>query len=650
MGVPRLVPLPANDDWPAVRRAIGKLASSKLGPGATPTFAGFTISGLTASRLVASGASKQLVSADLFSWITGTANRISIADDGDGTITLSLPQDIHTGASPTFAGLTLTSDLTMGIDTDRSITFDGNGNDCVISYTGGTNTLDFGDTIIQTSSTIKSGTVNTNNFRNAAGTESIVWAGTRWEVGDDWYITGVSTASSFAGVNVTSGADPGHTHGSGSITEADPIYAAWIAGPPNVSEFTNDSNYLTATTALWSRAGTVLSPTTVDDDVLTTGTLGAGTATVTSLDAGSGTITTTGAGRFDGGVGVNADPSAMLALNVGGDDVVDKRARFFNSHTASIGNYVKFDYSLQTSTQTRTAKIDIVRFSDITDATRTTNYAMRTWYNGAAVDLLTITGNDLGLGVAGGVTTLYGNLTMPAGNLTINAGDLAISDNYSFLIGGGEDLNLYSDGANAIGVIGTSLQLGDGSGNHTAFSLAGVQTMAGTARVTRHFYLNAASFTKKVATTPTRGWIDDFETFDFATNPGAQEEMFFTMNLPYRYDAGTVVNVTIIWVYDDVAASDAKFVRWGCDCTPVADGEVVAGSATATITKDTANMDVNNTKRTHTTLTTGITNGVAHDQISLRIYRDYAADDYGHDARVIGVHITYTMDKLGLAA
>lgn len=39
--------------------------------------------------------------------LTGTANRISVTN-GAGTITLSGPQDIHSGASPTFAGLTVT--------------------------------------------------------------------------------------------------------------------------------------------------------------------------------------------------------------------------------------------------------------------------------------------------------------------------------------------------------------------------------------------------------------------------------------------------------------------------------------------------------------------------------------------------------------
>jgi len=58
--------------------------------GASPTFAGLTLSGLTASRLMASSAAKALVSADLASWVTGTANEINIADDGDGTITIGI--------------------------------------------------------------------------------------------------------------------------------------------------------------------------------------------------------------------------------------------------------------------------------------------------------------------------------------------------------------------------------------------------------------------------------------------------------------------------------------------------------------------------------------------------------------------------------
>jgi len=80
---------------------------------ASPTFAGLTLSGLTASRLLATNGSKALTSTDLASWVAGTTNRITVTDDGDGTITLSAPQDLHTGASPTFGGLSLNGNLVL---------------------------------------------------------------------------------------------------------------------------------------------------------------------------------------------------------------------------------------------------------------------------------------------------------------------------------------------------------------------------------------------------------------------------------------------------------------------------------------------------------------------------------------------------------
>jgi hypothetical protein len=72
-------------------------------------FASLALTGLTATRLMATDANKTLASvANLALWVAGTSNRVTVANDGDGTITLSGPQDYHTGASPTFAGLTLT--------------------------------------------------------------------------------------------------------------------------------------------------------------------------------------------------------------------------------------------------------------------------------------------------------------------------------------------------------------------------------------------------------------------------------------------------------------------------------------------------------------------------------------------------------------
>jgi len=105
--MPANFPNPGTAIGTRARRAIQK-SSVKLGPGAEPTWAGITITGLTASRLACTDADKKLASvADLTSWIAGTTNRVTVVDDGDGSITLSGPQDIHTGASPTFANMIL---------------------------------------------------------------------------------------------------------------------------------------------------------------------------------------------------------------------------------------------------------------------------------------------------------------------------------------------------------------------------------------------------------------------------------------------------------------------------------------------------------------------------------------------------------------
>jgi hypothetical protein len=96
--------------------------------GASPTFVGLTLSGLTASRLMATDGTKAAVSvAALTSWIAGTVNQITVTDDGDGTVTLSTPQDIHTGATPSFAGFTKIGDASnyTTIEADGTVEFNG---------------------------------------------------------------------------------------------------------------------------------------------------------------------------------------------------------------------------------------------------------------------------------------------------------------------------------------------------------------------------------------------------------------------------------------------------------------------------------------------------------------------------------------------
>lgn len=87
----------------------------------SPEFVGVTLSGLTASRLMATDGSKAAASVtDLTSWIAGTANQITVTDDTDGTVTLSTPQDIHTGATPTFANLISSGYVRVGTTADTT--------------------------------------------------------------------------------------------------------------------------------------------------------------------------------------------------------------------------------------------------------------------------------------------------------------------------------------------------------------------------------------------------------------------------------------------------------------------------------------------------------------------------------------------------
>jgi hypothetical protein len=68
---------------------------------------------LTADSAQTSGVKWAAAPSSGVSSITGTANQV-IASAAGGAVTLSLPQNIHTGASPTFSQLTLTDNLHMG--------------------------------------------------------------------------------------------------------------------------------------------------------------------------------------------------------------------------------------------------------------------------------------------------------------------------------------------------------------------------------------------------------------------------------------------------------------------------------------------------------------------------------------------------------
>lgn len=93
-------------DWLNLEFIINDLASRVIGqelsPGSSPTFAGSIVTGLTASSLVGTNASKLLESVTIGSSLTYTRP------------TLNAIQDIRVTASPTWVGLTLSGKVTSG--------------------------------------------------------------------------------------------------------------------------------------------------------------------------------------------------------------------------------------------------------------------------------------------------------------------------------------------------------------------------------------------------------------------------------------------------------------------------------------------------------------------------------------------------------
>jgi hypothetical protein len=77
---------------------------------------------VTASRLAAFGSGKTLSSvASLTSWIAGTANRVTVNDDADGTVTLTTPQDTATTSDVGFNSVTTSVGYTITPGSDITV-------------------------------------------------------------------------------------------------------------------------------------------------------------------------------------------------------------------------------------------------------------------------------------------------------------------------------------------------------------------------------------------------------------------------------------------------------------------------------------------------------------------------------------------------
>jgi hypothetical protein len=76
--------------------------------------------------------------------LAGTANQVSVSA-ATGAVALSLPQNIHTGAAPTFAGVTLTSSVIMNVSTNQGLSIS-DGTIAGIFFASGLGGMAFGST------------------------------------------------------------------------------------------------------------------------------------------------------------------------------------------------------------------------------------------------------------------------------------------------------------------------------------------------------------------------------------------------------------------------------------------------------------------------------------------------------------------------
>ena len=192
---------------------------------------------------------------------------------------------------------------------------------------------------------------------------------------------------------------------------------------------------------------------------------------------------------------------------------------------------------------------------------------------------------------------------------------------------------------------GTDIKIG-GDDNYTSFSATGVQTMTGTARVHKHFRIGAASFFKK-DNPPAEDLVGITPVLLF--DPGViDEQAYYSDVVPFEMLAGSDIEVEINWCYE--GGQDNGTVVWGIEFINTATGEAVAGGTTTITGKSAGTHTTGVLVRTAIDDVANIAGSVAHDILTIRIYRDSSDevnDTLAVDACLVQVHLHFVMDKIG---
>lgn len=233
--------------------------------------------------------------------LTGTANRVTLTDNGAGsTVVVNVPDSAQlsvaklTNLSTNGFVKTGSADGTLSIDTNTYLTAEVDGSTTNELPTAGTYTDVTGTQVDVDATEIEAVTFgaggNASNIWtfNLSGTDpTITFSSATVTVG------GTMTATTVTGANVTSGADPGHTHTSTSISGVDISADTNLTAGDGLTLTDDDIDFDGGAAPAGELGGTWASPT-IDDSVTVTGwVMGASTATTPSIDDNDTSLATT---------------------------------------------------------------------------------------------------------------------------------------------------------------------------------------------------------------------------------------------------------------------------------------------------------------------------------------------------------------------
>ena len=187
-------------------------------------------------------------------------------------------------------------------------------------------------------------------------------------------------------------------------------------------------------------------------------------------------------------------------------------------------------------------------------------------------------------------------------------------------------------------------KFGDDNTNYFSTASDGEISLIGTARVIRQLRIGAASWNGGVSA-PTEDFEGAFVTLDF--DSVSDDEAYFTLVVPYRWDSATNVTFGIDWFYDGV--QDDGTVNWALEYKSIKAGEMITGAGTIINQTSTGNHITGQMVRTLFSTEILASNLESGDTIGLRLYRDVSEDTLGADARGINSCFCFIQNKLGQA-